>query len=127
MFLCETVRLRIRTHFIVKELRLKRGGLSLQTYLGDDGRLDLARFSGSPASTGMLPVRGVLVSDIITGLEIRIETIATLSAKEEALRTTIIASNVTTTRTALTGFPGVDFDHPNPTLSRLVFHKGNPS
>jgi hypothetical protein len=53
----------------------------------------------------------MFISNIMRRIEISIEAVATVAAKEEALRTAIIAGLMPTTRTGLAGVPGVYFDH----------------
>jgi len=62
----------------------------------------------------------VLLSNILGGVEISIQAVAALAAEEETLRTAIGTMLITTTRTGLTGMPGVNDGYPDTTLLRFV-------
>ena len=90
---------------IVKHPRLKRGGLRLTPKGGRDRFLD-----GEPTqdrSTILGKRSQVLLSNVIGGVEVCIQAVATLTAKEQGLRTAIIAGLVPTTRAHLRGMTWV--------------------
>ena len=65
----------------------------------------------------------MLLSNIVGGIEIGIQAVATCSTAEEGLRTAIVACLVPTTRARLRGVARINLDHPDAFGLRLVGQK----
>jgi hypothetical protein len=92
--------------------------LSLTNNGGDNRPLD-----GRPTQDGytILGKRSeVLLPHIIAGVEVSVEGIAAPAAEEDRLRTAIGTMLIATARTRLRGMPGINRDHTDATLLRLV-------
>src|SRR5581483_9445930 len=85
------------------------------------------RLTGRPTSKGCTDAGKkslMLFSDILTGIVIGIERVATLAAKEEALRTTIIPSLIPTTRARLRRVARINTLHTHTFCLSLILDKG---
>lgn len=76
-----------------------------------------------PTSKGCTDAGKVFGADILRGVQISIEAIATLPTEEQTLRTTIRAMLKTATATGLRGVPGVNLDDGHPAFLRFIGKK----
>src|SRR5438132_3406333 len=66
----------------------------------------------------------MLLPNVIAGIEVSIEAVPALAAKEERLRTTIIAGLIATTGTGLGSMSGVNLDYSDTPCLGFVLDKG---
>src|SRR5439155_23916715 len=101
--------------------RLKADSLHLTTEQVGGGH---DRLVAQPTSRGYAPTGTVLGRDVASGIQIGIETHATLPTPKIALRTAVVAGGMPTAATALRGMSRVNRNHRTTSFLGLVLNLG---